>query len=211
MNLRWWLPLLGLLGAGESQADTSLPPAGRSSLNVTEGELLPDAAGAFRVEAPKVRAVLQRTTTQDVALDFTYLGPTAEQLPLGSGELRRQVALKLRAENGCNVVYATWRFSPHNAVVVSLKRNPGQRSSAECGNRGYRNLQPQESAAPPPIREGAHHILRAAFEQAQLSVWIDGVRVWRGVLGPDALGLSGPVGMRTDNVRIAFSLHAPAR
>jgi len=204
------LPLFGLL---TSDASGQAPPRAspRAALRVTEGALLGGDAGPFTVEAPKVRAVMREVTAQDVTLDFTYLGPTAKQLALGSGALRQQVALKLRAQDGCNLVYATWRFAPKNTVVVSVKRNPGQATSAECGNRGYQNLIPGEHAQPPALQEGAHHVLRAALDHAELSVWIDGQRVWRGAVGDQAALLRGPVGMRTDNVRISFSLRAPAR
>jgi hypothetical protein len=211
----WTLLLLGVLGGGSgTQPAIARPPPAATAralaaLKVTEGALIGSGAGPFRVEAPKVRAVLREETAQDVALDFVYLGPTAKQLPLGSGALRQQVALKLVAQDGCNLLYVTWRFAPKNAVVVSVKRNPGQATSAECGNRGYLNVRPSQ-AAPPPVPEvGSHHVLRAGLESEMLRVWIDGREVWRGAPGPRALGLKGPVGVRTDNVRISFSLLAP--
>jgi hypothetical protein len=212
---RWTLLLLGVLGSGPKAAPKrSTPPSPATArtlaaLKVTEGALVGSGAGPFQVEAPKVRAVLREQTAQEVALDFVYLGPTAQQLPLGSGALRQQVALKLVAQDGCNLLYVTWRFAPKNAVVVSVKRNPGQSTSAECGNRGYRNLRPSQAASPPLPEVGAHHVLRAGLEAATLRVWIDGREVWRGAPGPQALGLKGPVGVRTDNVRISFSLLAP--
>lgn len=210
MKWRLWLSVLGLC-AGEAHAGAPSRPRPRAALRVTEGALLGKEAGPFTVEAPKVRAVLREPTAQDVSLDFTFLGPTAQQLALGSGELRQQVALKLLAQDGCNLLYATWRFAPRNTVVVSVKRNAGQTTSAECGNRGYRNLKPSRSSPPPVPLAGAHHVLRAAIEGEALSVWIDGQPVWRGPVGEAAAGLQGPVGVRTDNVRISFSLSARGR
>jgi hypothetical protein len=52
---------------------------------------------------------------------FTYLGSTGNEARLGSGELRRQFGLKLRAEDACNLVYAMWRIEPESKLVVSVK------------------------------------------------------------------------------------------
>ncbi len=39
---------------------------------------------------------------------------------------------------------------------------------------------------------------------------MDRTLVWEGSLGDDALSFDGPVGMRTDNVRLAFEFFADA-
>jgi hypothetical protein len=38
---------------------------------------------------------------------------------------------------------------------------------------------------------------------------VDGQRVWEGLLPPEALGLKGPVGLRTDNARGRFEVLVP--
>jgi hypothetical protein len=51
-----------------------------------------------------------------------------------------------------------WRIEPESELVVSVKSNPGQHTSAECGNRGYRNI---KSRPVPVLRSGHTHDLRA--------------------------------------------------
>jgi hypothetical protein len=194
---------------------TSLPaaPAGALSLSqlcVTEGTLSPQGQHLF-VDVPKCRAVAALATEQSAELRFTYLGPTAETTALGSGRVRRQIGLKLRAQNGCNLVYAMWRLEPKNEIAVQVKRNPGQSTFAECKNGGYRNVQPTRSAAVPDVPEGSSHVLRAEMRGADLTVWADGAVVWQGNVGDDALTFDGPVGFRTDNGRFAIALAAGAQ
>jgi hypothetical protein len=107
-------------------------------LCVTEGILEELPGQRFATNAPKMRAFVNRGTLQAVAAHFTYLGPTDEEAKLGSGEARRQFGFKLHAQDACNVVYAMWRIEPEPKLVVSIKSNPGQHTSAECGNGGYR-------------------------------------------------------------------------
>jgi hypothetical protein len=103
------------------------------------------------VAVPKMRAFVAAATTQVVEARLTYLGPTRTEARLGSGEMRRQFGLKLRAQNGCNLVYAMWRIEPEAKLVVSVKSNPGMNSSSECGNRGYRNIKPRRWSAVPHL------------------------------------------------------------
>jgi hypothetical protein len=37
---------------------------------------------------------------------------------------------------------------------------------------------------------------------------VDGAPVWQGALGPEASGIAGPLGVRSDNVRLTFDLRA---
>ena len=186
----------------------------RSALCVTEGALEESpgqglAAGLpLSVNVPKMRAYVNRVTTQTVALNFVYLGPIATESALGSGEIRRQFGLKLRAQDPCNLVYAVWRVEPESGLVVSVKSNPGQHTSAECANRGYRNLKPRRSSPVPLLRPGGTLTLRAAMKADFLRVFADETVVWEGTLGADVLNLHGPVGIRSDNVRLRLGLAA---
>src|SRR5579864_4251654 len=180
----------------------------RERLCVTLGSIEPHPTGASLVRAAKMRAVLADQGPPTAELRFTYLGPTAETSVLGSGAVRRQVGLKLRAANGCNLVYVMWRIEPASELVVSIKSNPGQRTHAECGNRGYTNIKPRAARPVPGIVPGSNHLLRADLRGDALTVVADGAVVWEGVLGPQALAFDGPVGMRTDNVAIVFDLAA---
>src|SRR5262249_3370152 len=141
----------------------AIAPAGAltlAQLCVTEGALTPQGGHLF-VDVAKCRAVAAVRSEQAAAHGFTYLRPTAETTALGWGRVRRQIGLKLRAQNGCNLVYAMWRLEPTNEVVVQVKRNPSQSTFAECQNRGYRNVQPTRSAAVNQVSEGSSHVLRA--------------------------------------------------
>jgi hypothetical protein len=160
-----------------------------------------------------MRAYLNALTPQSVEADFTYLGSTGNEARLGSGELRRQFGLKLRAQDACNLVYAMWRIEPESKIVVSVKSNPQEHSSAQCGNRGYQNIKPQRSWPVPALSAGSTHTLRAEMNGAEMKVFADNSLAWEGSVGPDALRFDGPVGMRSDNARlqIEFAAGQPIR
>jgi hypothetical protein len=195
-----------LLLAPEGKAGGGGPRPRPSGLRATQGALKSEAGGPLRVESPKMRAVATGTTGAVTELRFTYLGPTEEQQPLASGELRRQLGLKLRARDGCNVVYVMWRLAPKPGLVVSLKRNPGQSTSAECGNRGYSTVRPERQARVPELKSGEAHVLRAELDGRALRVRVDGASVWEGELPTEALTFDGPPGVRTDNTRVEMEL-----
>lgn len=180
------------------------------SLCVTSGASGTAARGGgkFTVDAPTFRAVSSRPSEARAQLAFTYLGPTRAARALGSGAVRRQLGLKLRAQNACNLVYVMWRLEPKSELVVSIKRNPGQRASAECGNRGYRNVEPRAFGPLPAVATGSSHVLRAELDGERLRVTVDGARAWEGALGRESLALEGPVGVRSDNVRFEGELSA---
>src|SRR5579864_4240161 len=127
-------------------------PVPRSKLCITEGALEERKENRLAVTVPKMRAVVAAATPQAVEARLTYLGPTKAKARLGSGEMRRQFGLKLRAQDGCNLVYAVWRINPRSELVVSIKRNPDQHSSAECGNHGYQNIKPSRSTPVPKLK-----------------------------------------------------------
>jgi hypothetical protein len=187
----------------------NLTPVSRGDLCVTEGAIDELPGGRLSVSVPKMRAYLNALTAQSAEARFTYLGSTGNEARLGSGELRRQFGLKLRAQDACNLLYAMWRIEPESKLVVSIKSNPGQHSSAECGNRGYRNIKPLRSKPVPLLRSGDSHDLRAEVNGDQLKVFADHSLVWEGSLGPDALSFDGPVGIRSDNARLQLELRAP--
>lgn len=217
--------LLGLLappGAPERPMKKTAEdgPLTAKRMKATQGKLEPVAGGRLRIEEPKVRAVVSssegpktqtlalpvRAETRVAELRFTYLGATREQKPLRSGELRRQVGLKLRARDGCNVVYVMWRLEPKAGLVVSMKYNPGMSRSDDCGNGGYRTVKPRIKGAVPGLEPGGSHTLRAELQGEELKVQVDGRTVWEGALPAEALTFDGPVGLRTDNGRFDVEL-----
>jgi hypothetical protein len=191
----------------------ALPPINwlsvpHAKLCVTEGAIEQSSGNQMSVNVPKMRAFVTIVTTQDVEAHFTYLGKTLGEKPLGSGEMRRQFGLKLRAQDPCNLVYAMWRIEPESQLVVSVKSNPGQHTSTECGNRGYRNIKPAHSLSVPVLRPGATHTLRAEMNGSELRVYADNNLVWEGNVGSEGGRLNGPVGIRSDNARLELELRA---
>lgn len=138
-------------------------------------------------------------------LRFQLSGPSPEQRTLASGGRYHQVALKLRAQDACNLLYVVWARQRQPALQVLLKRNPGQQRSAECGARGYRRLVSRLQRVPPALVYGKAHSLRAELGASRLRVYLDGELAWEGAL-PDDTPKVDTVGLRSDNVAFAFAL-----
>lgn len=201
--------VLLVLAAAYAQAPTKdWFVVSRERLCVTEGTIDQVAAGHLSVNVSKMRAYVNGWTAQSIELRFTYLGQTQTESALGSGEMREQLGMKLHAQDPCNLVYAIWRIAPESKLVVSVKRNPDDHSSAECGNRGYQNLKPRSTSVLPLLQSGEAHTLRAEMKGPELDVFVDGRKAWAGDVGSDATSLSGPVGIRSDNARFEFDLLA---
>ncbi|WP_147447350.1 hypothetical protein [Corallococcus sp. CA054B] len=192
-----------------------LAPITRRQLHVTEGQVVNDQeedeqdGTRFAIEGPRQRAVVPETTGDEAELRFTWLGATREVIPLASGQQREQVGLKLRARDGCNLIYAMWRIAPSAGIVVQFKSNPDDHESRECGNAGYITVRPRFMEPLDRLSPGESHVLRARIDANVLTVYADGLRVWEGLLPADALRLEGPAGMRTDNARVRFELLVP--
>ncbi|MGO9950094.1 MAG: hypothetical protein ACLPWG_25045 [Steroidobacteraceae bacterium] len=200
-------PAIALAGPCIAGSTTLPHGVSRADLCVTEGTIneLPGSSG-LTVDSPKMRAYVNAEPVQSIEARFTYLGATSHDIPLGSGAMRRQFGLKLRAQDACNLIYAMWRIEPESKLVVSIKENPGQHSSPECGNRGYRNIKPQRSVPPPKLRSGDVHTLRAEMARANMNIYIDDTLAWQGPLSSEALKWNERVGIRSDNVRVQFEL-----
>jgi hypothetical protein len=196
--------------ARPDSSPSALEPVAADALTVTSGAVLPGAGGGLAIRAPSVRAVVKDRGQADVELAFTYRGPSAEAAPLASGELRRQIGLKLRAQDTCNVLYVMWHIEPTTGIHVALKTNPGRSTHAACGDGGYETLAPSWSRPlAAAIRAGERRTLRATIDGGVLRVAADGEPVWTGPLPPAALALDGPVGLRSDNGDFDFVLRAP--
>jgi len=181
----------------------------RNEFDVSTGAIQEQPGRGLAIEVPEVRAVLRVRTAQAAALHFTYLGPTAGSKPLASGELRRQLGLKLRARDSCNVVYVMWHIAPDEKIAVSVKRNPGQRTHAECGAHGYTNIRPHRALPVSPIVPGVSRTLRVDLRGTDLTVQVDDAAVWEGSLPAEIAAFDGPVGLRSDNVRFLFEYYVP--
>ncbi len=173
-----------------------------AELCVTHGRL--DAArGGLQIDEPTVRAVVPGAHGDAAELSFVYGGATQHSRALASGKERHQLGLKLRAADGCNLVYVMWRLAPGPAgVVVSVKRNPGEHTNADCGVHGYRTIAPAERAPVPALEVGSSHRLAGEIHGDELIARVDDHVVWRGSLHGAAAELRGPAGLRTDNVTL---------
>lgn len=172
---------------------------------VTEGSLEKGPGDRLSVNVPKMRAYVSRATAPSAEIRFRYIGPTTEESKLGSGQVRRQFGLKLRAQDPCNLVYIMWRIEPESKLVVSVKRNPSEHTSAQCGNRGYTNIKPSKLSPVPRLGAGQSHTLRAEMKEQELRVFVDNKEVWDENVGAEAARLQGPVGIRSDNAQLEFS------
>jgi hypothetical protein len=199
-TLPWWLAACGAdLEASPQRVKTAkLSPA--TELCVTRGK----AAIGDRIQEPTVRATARDSGGNAAALDFIYRGDTEAVRELASGQARRQLGLKLRAVNGCNLVYVMWRLDPTPKLEVSVKLNPGARDHGECGANGYTKVRAIRTWKVPVLAAGDQHTLRAAIAGDQLTAWIDDRVAWRGTLPASARTLKGPAGLRSDN--LAFDL-----
>ncbi len=169
------------------------------ALCITTGKL--DGAG---VDVPTFRAVAPGHAGDAAAVKVLVHGASSDARALASGQLRRQHGRKLRAQDGCNLVYVMWRLDPKPKLEVSVKRNPGARTGKECGNGGYTRVKPAWTGFLPGLEDRAAHELRAEIHGDELDAWIDGKLQWQGALPATAKELAGPAGVRSDN--LAFEL-----
>jgi hypothetical protein len=160
------------------------------------------ANGHAVIDSAKARGVVLGSRGDAIELEFVYLGATSEQSALRSGEIRRQLGVKLHAADSCNVVYAMWRLAPGSSMHVSVKRNERAHRHEDCGTDGYETLKPLRTKAMPVPEIGRQYRLRAAMEGDNLLVWLDGEEVWAGEFENVSSLLDGPAGFRTDNAAL---------
>ena len=197
------------LGASSESLGANFVPVPRAKLCVTEGAIDALPGPRLSIDVPKMRAYLNESTPQAIQAHFTYLGQTANPSRLGSGTIRTQFGFKLHAQDACNLVYAMWRIEPESQLVVSIKSNPGQHTSAQSGSQGYQNIKPARSKPVPVLRPGETHWFRAQMNGSEMTVFVDNSPIWEGSIPPVALGFNGPVGIRSDNARMELELRAP--
>jgi hypothetical protein len=180
----------------------------RNQLCVTNGEITTTPKGRLAINTPSSRAVVLTPTGPGVAeIRFTYVGPSEGSKPLASGEMRRQIGLKLRAQDQCNLLYVMWHIEPDAKFGVSIKRNPGQNTHEQCDAHGYVTIRPRASTTLPRVSPGESHTLRAELTGEDLKLTADGKAVWEGSIGDGIAGIDGPIGLRTDNARFEFDYY----
>ena len=179
-------------------------PVEASSVCVTNGVVENRQGRSFEINSPSSRAIVKGANDSRGALRFEYLGPTTKDAPLASGLMRRQLGIKLRAEDSCNVIYVMWSIEPEQGLIITMKMNTGKSTHAECGVKGYKKLEPTMQKAIAPIKIGEPRTLSAELDGSVLKVNVDGERAWEGETLASAAKMYGYTGIRTDNVRIKF-------
>lgn len=183
----------------KTEPQLALHDVAPGSLCITKGKL-----SGSRVEAATFRATALGAGGDAAAIKFVVFGETAKKRALANGAERRQLGLKLRALDGCNLLYVMWRLDPKPHLEVAIKRNPGSRTHEDCGAHGYTKLKPMRREDLPALVNGDSHELRAEIAGDAILAWVDDKLVWRGKLPADARDLTGPAGIRSDN--LAFEL-----
>jgi hypothetical protein len=112
----WALVLIAGSNLTVASQSTRLMPVSKANLCVTEGSIEEMPGERLSVNVSKMRAYVNAYTQPVAQLRFTYLGSTPNEAPLASGEMRRQLGLKLRAQDACNLVYAMWRIEPESKL-----------------------------------------------------------------------------------------------
>jgi hypothetical protein len=190
-------------------ATSELQAVPSSRLCVTEGRVDTAAGQMLKVNVGGMRGVIAGDASRSAEVSFDFHGASAETAPLASGELRRQIGLKLRAKDTCNVVYVMWRAEASPTIRVAVKHNPGMSRHEQCGAGGYLDVAPRRAARAPTLAEGGRHTLHADLVGEELRVVTDGVVVWEGVLPAAAWSFDGPAGVRSDNLDLEFELRVP--
>lgn len=172
-----------------------------AELCLTLGKLSEPSQAVFFTNSGAMRAHATSSESEDAQLSFTYQGKSRKDDPLASGLVRRQIGLRLRAQDSCNVISVMWVIDPDPRILIETKYNPGQTTNAECGTNGYTRV----AEIPIPAAEvGSFHELRARMDGQNLDVWADGTSVFGEPLGAEVLDMQGPPGVRTDNVSATF-------
>lgn len=184
---------------------------GRDQICVTNGAVsaLPD--GRLAIQTASSRGVVPGSDGTIAEIHFRYLGPTVGLKPLASGQIRRQVGVKLQAQDACNLLYVMWHITPDSKIEVSIKKNPAQHTSAECHAGGYTILKPSRIVAMPPIHPGEAHTMRVTLDGDNLVVIADRQEAWIGTINGGLDGIDGPAGFRTDNARFEVEFFAVFR
>jgi hypothetical protein len=187
------------------RGNLSIDPA---NLILTSGHIIKYNTTHFSIR-DNIRGELRYQTKDEVEIEFIYRGPSIKTEPLASGEIRRQIGLKLRAHDTCNVIYIMWHIDPDQGINVAVKSNPGQDKHEQCGDRGYIFIRPSWSNPVAPILIGQNRTLQATIVGSQLQVMTDGIFVWRGELPKEAFSFDGHVGLRTDNGNFDVEMRVP--
>ena len=186
-------------------------PVSPGDLDVTSGKVRPLRSGLLEIDHNSVRAVQKGRWAQNGKIRFESRGQTAELKPFKSGIVKEQIGLKLRAMNGCNLVYVMWTLAPKEEITVRIKENPGKTESDDCENDGYTLLNTYRVPKKKSARNGRTSRLQADFvskgHKHHVRVYVDNVRVLQVRIPHSFVAtVNGPVGLRSDNGRFRLRL-----
>jgi hypothetical protein len=210
-----WLVLLALVAGCRGDRTEAAPRDHKATIEVASVAVDDLCVTKGKVEGlaisdPTMRGYLRTGGGDAAALTFTYRGESFETRELAGGQARRQLGLKLRAQDSCNVVYVMWRLDPTPKLDVSVKVNPYKKTHEECGADGYTKVRPKRKTFVPSFEYNQTHTLRAEIVGDDLFAWIDDKLLFQGTLPETARSLKGPAGVRSDNVKFdVVSLAAP--
>ncbi|MEZ0391398.1 MAG: Ig domain-containing protein [Pseudobdellovibrionaceae bacterium] len=193
--------ILGQQALAQTQLTARIP---RNLICATNGQVQTNSAESIEVTTATSRSVVTTPTEQKIRIDFTYLAPIND--PAANPNGHRQIGLKLRAANSCNVLYVMWPVAG-GPLKVTLKRNDGMKNHSECGPEGYTNLTPSLSKTVSALQIGRKYRLQAEYENETLNVYASGVKAWSGMIENQDIPFQGPVGVRTDGGKFTFDIY----
>jgi hypothetical protein len=181
-------------------------PVSPGALDVTSGKVKPLRSGLLQIDHNSVRAVQMGRWARNGKIRFESRGQTAELKPFKSGIVKEQIGLKLRAMDGCNLVYVMWTLHPKEEITVRTKENPNKTESEDCESDGYTLLDTYRVPQKKSARNRRTSRLQADFvskgNRHHVLVYVDNVRVLQVRIPHSFVStVNGPVGLRSDNGR----------
>jgi hypothetical protein len=122
--------------------------------------------------------------------------------------MRRQIGIKLRAQDTCNIAGANWHIETDARVAVAVKRNGGRHTNAQRSAQGYLNMKPMRDRNAPAIGQDEWHELKAVLSDSSLPFWTNGQVAWDGSVAAPLALIEGPVGPRSDHGRFELEFLA---
>jgi hypothetical protein len=99
--------MLSVAPGQHSMGETpALEQVHKKNLKVTLGSIKETKSGFLTITDAKVRAVEKASSASTAQLQFRYRGPSKETTaPNSNGTIKRQIGLKMRAKDTCNLLY----------------------------------------------------------------------------------------------------------
>lgn len=156
---------------------------------------------------PIVRCCSKKGESERVFLEVKYNGKTRKKKPLKSGIIERQVCLKLKSPNTCNVLYICWNGVDigEEFINIQTKRNASIlkrkcRGLGKCDGEGYDQPIATIQLQNKTLLDQKFHTLSAQIVKSEkrLIVCVDNAIVYRGLFDLP-IELNGTSGIRSQN------------